>query len=94
MSSASLRRLDGDPVAIPPATPWSSPLRTGAHHAAGRVYMDEDLRPNEKARAERRDRKARAKHRAGMRTGLLKTMIASFRAQEKRDRERTKKGEK
>jgi hypothetical protein len=53
--------------------------------------MDEDLQGSEQSRARRRDRRAGDKHRSGMRTGLLKTMIANKRAQEKRDRERLKR---
>jgi hypothetical protein len=53
--------------------------------------MDEDLKQSEQSRAKRRDRKAQARHRSGMRTGLLKSMIAAMRAQQKRDLERLKK---
>jgi hypothetical protein len=52
--------------------------------------MDDELRGSEKARNRKRDRRAQAKHRRGMRTGLLKTMIANMRAQDKRDQERLK----
>ncbi len=57
----------------------------------GGDHMDEDLQGSEQSRARRRDRRAGDKHRSGMRTGLLKTMIANKRAQEKRDRERLKR---
>jgi hypothetical protein len=53
--------------------------------------MDDDLQGKERARIKRRDRKAGAKHRSGMRTGLLKTMLVNLETQWKRDQERLKR---
>ena len=93
MSSASLRRSDGDPVANPPATQWP-PSNGGRRSLLLGEKMEENRSPREEARDRKRDRRARARHRAGMRTGLLKTMIATIEAQRKRDAERLRKGEK
>lgn len=93
MSSASLRRSDGGPVANPPATPWP-PSNEGRRSLLMGEIMEDDRAPREQARDRKRDRRTRARHRAGMRTGLLKTMLASIEARQKRDAERLRKGEK
>jgi hypothetical protein len=90
MSSASLRRW----TAVPRPSPGRIVAALGEGSALTyRGYRMDERTPREEARDRKRDRKSRVRYNSGMRTGLLKTMIATIEAQKKRDAERLRKGE-